>query len=229
MKDYKKTNLLISSIIKKQLLNNELKLINKLNTPLKIKKFIDSLNYNENSWITIKEVLKKRKAACLEAAILASILLNYHKYESYLLDLEAIRDEDHVIAIYKQNEKWGAIAKSKFINLKHREPIYNSYRELALSYFEHYFNYYGELSLRRYSKPFSIIKIIKKHDLNSLKLIENTAQSLVDIKHFLIFKDKKIKLSKVSPEKFWSEIQILPANSKVGKKYMLFKQKINKQ
>lgn len=207
---------------------NQLKIINLLNTPEKIKKFIDNLKYNEDDWITIDKVLKKKKAACLEAAILSILILRHHKYEAYLLDLEAVRDEDHVLVVYKEKGKWGSIAKSKYLNLRHREPIYDSIKELAMSYFEHYFNYYGELSLRRFSKPIPIEPLLKKYDWKSLKFVDQTAQKLVDAKHESIIKNTKKKMPKVSPEKFWSEIQVLPKNTKIGKQYEKTKPKKNR-
>ena len=45
----------------------------------------------------------------------------------------------------------GAVAKANFSGLRFREPVYRTPRELALSYFEDYFNDAGEKTLRAWS------------------------------------------------------------------------------
>ena len=73
-----------------------------------------------------------------------------------LVDLEAVRDDDHVLAVFRQRGHWGALAKSNYAGLRFREPVYRTLRELAMSYFEHYFNLNGEKTLRRYSRPVNL-------------------------------------------------------------------------
>ncbi|PYR83213.1 MAG: hypothetical protein DMG19_19690, partial [Acidobacteria bacterium] len=72
-----------------------------------------------------------------------------------ILDLAAVRDVDHVIAVYRTNGCWGAIGKSNYAGLRFRSPIYRTLRELVISYFEHYYNLDGEKTLRAYSRPVS--------------------------------------------------------------------------
>jgi hypothetical protein len=57
-----------------------------------------------------------------------------------LMDLEAVRDDDHVVALYRERGLWGGIAKSNYAGLRFRAPVYRTLRELALSYVEHYYN-----------------------------------------------------------------------------------------
>src|SRR5262249_60769856 len=70
-----------------------------------------------------------------------------------LLDLEAVQDTDHVLAVYRERGHWGAIGKSNFSRLRFRAPVYRTLRELALSYFEDYVNLRGERTLRADSQP----------------------------------------------------------------------------
>jgi len=55
-----------------------------------------------------------------------------------IFDLASVRDDDHVIALYRADGCWDAIAKSNYAGLRFRSPMYRSLREIALSYFEHY-------------------------------------------------------------------------------------------
>jgi hypothetical protein len=92
----------------------------------------------------------------MEGALFGAATLRVQGFPPLLLDLEAVRDDDHVLAIFRQHGHWGAIAKSNYSGLRFREPVYRTLRELVLSYFEHYFNSAGEKTLRTYSRPVSL-------------------------------------------------------------------------
>ncbi len=103
-------------------------------------------------------VLRERVAHCMEGALLAAMALRNLGYPPLLVDLEAVRDSDHVLAVYRVNGHWGALAKSDYAGLRSREPVYATIRELALSYFEHYYNPAGEKTLRAYSRPVNLVR-----------------------------------------------------------------------
>jgi hypothetical protein len=103
-------------------------------------------------------VLRDRIAHCMEGALIGAAALRVNGYPPLLLDLEAVRDVDHVLAIFQQRGRWGAIAKSNYAGLRFREPVYRGLRELVMSYFEHYYNPEGEKTLRRYSRPVNLAR-----------------------------------------------------------------------
>jgi hypothetical protein len=103
-------------------------------------------------------VLRDRVAHCLEGALLAAAALRVQGFPPLLMDLEAVRDDDHVLAVFRQHGHWGAIAKSNYAGLRFREPVYRTLRELAMSYFEHYFNLEQEKTLRGYAPPVSLAR-----------------------------------------------------------------------
>ncbi len=134
-----------------------------LRTPEKIQRFLDEdIRYNKEArGPTCKSprmVLRDRMAHCMEGALFGAAALRAHGHPPLLLDLEAVRDDDHVLAIFKRGGCWGAIAKSNFSGLRFREPVYRSLRELAMSYFEHYFNLDSEKTLRTYSRPVNLVR-----------------------------------------------------------------------
>jgi len=88
----------------------------------------------------------------------AAAALRMLGYPPLILDLEAVRDTDHVVAIYRARGLWGAIAKSNYSGLRSREPVYRTLRELAMSYFEHYFNPAREKTLRAFSRPVNLAR-----------------------------------------------------------------------
>lgn len=132
-----------------------------LSTPEKIQRFLDcEVGYNkEEEGATCRSprrVLRDRIAHCLEGALLAAAALRVQGFPPLLLDLEAVRDDDHVLALFRQRGFWGAIAKSNYAGLRFREPVYRNLRELVMSYFEHYYNPSGEKTLRTYSRPVNL-------------------------------------------------------------------------
>src|SRR5258708_6749527 len=92
----------------------------------------------------------------MEGALFAAAALRVLGYPPLLVDLEAVRDTDHVLAVYRSAGHWGAVAKSDYSGLRSREPVYRTLRELAISYFEHFFNPAGEKTLRTYSRTVNL-------------------------------------------------------------------------
>ncbi|HVN02855.1 MAG TPA: hypothetical protein VMT86_00480 [Bryobacteraceae bacterium] len=140
---------------------DELAILRRLKTPEKIQSFLDSeIGYNKEprgpTCRSPRRVLRDHVAHCMEGALFAAAALRVQGFPPLLLDLEAVRDDDHVLAIFQQNGHWGAIAKSNYSGLRFREPVYRTLRELAISYFEHYYNLAGEKTLRNYSRPVNL-------------------------------------------------------------------------
>lgn len=138
----------------------------KLKTPHAIQRYLDeSIGYNlETRGATCyspRLVLQHGVAHCMEGALFAAAALRMLGYPPLIVDLEAVRDSDHVLAVYQRNGCWGAVAKSNFAGLRGREPVYRSIRELAMSYFEHYFNEAGEKTLRTHSRPVNLARFDK--------------------------------------------------------------------
>jgi len=169
-----------------------LKLLRKLSTPEKIQKFLDDLPYNkEKDGETCRSprlVIENNTAHCFEAALFAAAALRANGRPPFILDLASVRDDDHVIAVYRANDCWGAIAKSNYAGLQFRSPVYRTLRELALSYFEHYYNLKGEKTLRAYSsRPVSLARFDSIHWMTTDEPLWAIAEYLCEIKHTPIF------------------------------------------
>jgi hypothetical protein len=145
----------------------ERKLIRRLTTPAKIQDFLDrEIGYNlephGDTCYSPRTVLEKRVAHCMEGALFGAMALRYLGHPPLLVDLEAVRDTDHVLAVYRVDGCWGAVAKSDYSGLRSREPVYRTIRELVMSYFEHYFNPAGEKTLRAYSRPVNLARFDRR-------------------------------------------------------------------
>jgi hypothetical protein len=123
-------------------------------------------------------------------------------YPPLLLDLEADRDTDHVIAIYRTDGCGGAVAKSNYNGCRWREPVYRSLRELALSYF----NMRGERTLRRFSRPDNLRRFDRQQWMTTDKLVWFIVYHLFDIKHYSLFTPAQEKrLHRVDERLFQAE------------------------
>jgi hypothetical protein len=139
----------------------EISILKRLSNPEKIQCFLEyEINYNKEkdgeTCRSPRRVLRDRLAHCAEGAFWAAAALRVHGHEPLIVDLEAVRDDDHLLAVFKKHGHWGAIAKSNYAGLRYREPVYRTIRELVMSYFEHYYNPQGEKTLRTFSKPVSL-------------------------------------------------------------------------
>jgi hypothetical protein len=143
----------------------------RLGTPARIQRFLDDMPYNTESdgetFQSPRRVLRDRTANCIEGAVLAAAALRVQGQPPLVMDLTAVHDEDHVIAVFKRRGLWGAIATSKFTGLRYREPVYRTLRELAMSYFEDYFNLRGERTLRGYGRPVNLARFDRLHWMTS--------------------------------------------------------------
>jgi hypothetical protein len=135
----------------------ELRVLGRLRSPGRIQDFVDGLAYrSENDPGSPRRVLAERRANCYDGALLAAAALRRLGHRPLLVDLQAVRDDDHVLAVFRERGHWGAVAKSNFAGLRFREPVFRTVRELALSYLEDYFNLRGEKTLRNHSLPFDL-------------------------------------------------------------------------
>ena len=166
----------------------DLRTLRALKTPARIQRSIDAVPYQyANTAWSPQRVLRERKGHCLEGALLAAAALRVNGYPPLAMDLEAVHDDDHVVAPYRERGLWGSIAKSNFAGLRFRAPIYRTLRELALSYFEHYYNLRGERTLRSYSRPVNLARLDGRHWMTAEEDVWFVADELIAARHYPLF------------------------------------------
>ena len=176
----------------------EFSYIKKLSTPSKIQDAIDALpqNFEEDgdSCMSVRGVMNKKKAHCIEAALLAALALWVHGERPLLLDLSASNeDDDHVVTLFKRDGHWGAISKSNHTVLGYRDPIYRTLRELAQSYVHEYFNAKGNKTLRSYSRAYPLDRLDPRMWVTGADAWA-IAENLCDITHFPLLSRKQASL-----------------------------------
>jgi hypothetical protein len=176
----------------------EINFLKTLDEPDKIQGFLDIIDYNPNyECRSPRWVITKRSAHCFEGALFAAAVLNFNGYKPLLVDMRSYNDDDHVIAVFKEDSHWGAVAKSNFTTLRYREPVYRSLRELVMSYFDFYFNTNGDKSLRSYSRPLDLSIYDYRKWVTTDEDLEYIGDKLNQMHHFDIVTNKMI--SKLKP------------------------------
>jgi hypothetical protein len=186
----------------------ELRTLRALKTPTGVQRFLDDLPYNLNyDARSPRKVLHDRTASCLEGGIFAAAALRVLGFPPLIFDLEADCDTDHVVAIFKVRGHWGAVAKSNFTGCRYREPVYRTLRELAMSYFNVYFNLRWERTLRRYSRPVNLKRFDRRNWMTTDKPIWFIAEHLLEIPHVsLLTPAMEKRLTRVDPRTIKGEM-----------------------
>ncbi|HEX8560580.1 MAG TPA: hypothetical protein VF668_20965 [Pyrinomonadaceae bacterium] len=111
-------------------------------TPARVQRLLSALAYNRErggpSLRGFREVLRRGEAHCLEAALTAAVILEQHGRPPLLLSLASQDKLDHVVFVFREGGRWGAVARSRDVGLHGRRPVFRSVRHLAYSYFDPY-------------------------------------------------------------------------------------------
>jgi hypothetical protein len=172
----------------------EKKLFRSLSSIHKIQDHIDALKYNPtNHASSPRWVMITNEGHCLEGALLAAAILEYHGHKPLLVDLMAHNDDHHVLAVYRSKSGWGSISKSNTTMLGGRAPVFMSIRELVMSYFEFYFNVKGERSLYAYSPPINLNRFNSWNWRTTDDDLDEMGQSFCDLAHQQILSIPQLK------------------------------------
>jgi hypothetical protein len=168
------------SFIDTLLTSSERSPLDGLDSPIGIQSFLDSLPYSTDEFYRCPlRVLRDRKAHCFDGALFAAMALRRLGLPPLILELiPNAHDDDHILAVYKRTNHWGAIAKSNFTGLRFREPVYRSIRELVMSYFEVFFNAAGEKTMLGYRGPIDLKSFDRIDWMSSDEGLETLAEGM---------------------------------------------------
>ena len=168
----------------------ELLILKKLRTPAAIQDFLNTLPFNfEKNGETYRSpvmAIRAKSAHCMEGALIAAATLWLHGRPPVIMDLKTTkRDTDHVIALFKEGNRWGAISKTNHGVLRYRDAVYRDPRELAMSYFNEYFLDDGVKTMISYSEPFDFSRYGDEW-LTTSKKLDDVALALDESPHVSI-------------------------------------------
>ena len=152
----------------------------------RIQRFLDQTRYDlaGEGCRSPRRVLRERRAQCMDGALFAAAALRLQGHPPLLVDLEGVWDTDHVLAVFRSDGGWGAVARSNFSGLRFREPIHRTIRDLVASYFESYFNLRRQKTLRRYSRPVSLRRFDARRWMTAEEDLWDIPEYLVGIRHY---------------------------------------------
>jgi hypothetical protein len=159
---------------------NERRIFGRLTTPARLQSFLDDLPYrSENTYRSPLSVLRARRGHCFDGAVLAAAALWRMGHPPRILELlPNRRDDDHIVAVYRRDGCWGAVAHSNFAGLRYREPVYRTLRELVMSYFEGFYNLRREKTLRGYTAPVGLSRFDSHRWMTRDETMEEIAKRL---------------------------------------------------
>jgi hypothetical protein len=163
---------------------SERQLVKSLNSPARIQAYLDETPYSaEERYRCPLSVLRDRQAHCFDGAVFAAAMLRRLGHPPLIVDLlPNARDDDHLLALFKVDGHWGALARSNFSGLRYREPIFRSLREMVLSYFEDYFNAAGEKTLRAYTVSLNLARFDRQGWLVRDETMDTIANALATLR-----------------------------------------------
>jgi hypothetical protein len=189
---------------------SELRIIRRLTTPREIQAYLDELPYSADPFYRCPlRVLRERTAHCFDGALFAAAALRRLGHPPLILDIVPNnRDDDHLLALFKRNGHWGAVAKSNFVGLRFREPVYRTLRELVMSYFEQYHNVAGEKTMRGYTVPLNLKTFDKLDWMTRDEPLEGVAQRLDEVRQVKVVTEAMIaELSQVDERSLKAGLQ----------------------
>lgn len=167
---------------------DERAIVSRLTGPAAIQAFLDSIPYSTDEFYRCPlRVLRDRTAHCFDGAMFAAAALRRIGYPPLILDiLSNGRDDEHLLALFKVDGCWGAVAKSNFVGLRFREPVYRTLRELVMSYFEQYYNLEREKTLRGYTGPLNLKRFDRLNWMAADETMELVAQRTEEIRRVML-------------------------------------------
>jgi hypothetical protein len=194
---------------------------NQLDTPFAIQNYLDSMPYKgEERDRSPLNVMLDGQCHCLDGGFLAALCLWRIGFKPLLIDIapDPGMDDDHILALYQIEGRWGAVAKSNYVNLGFREPVYKSLRELVITYFEHFVSIHQTKTLTSYTRPLDASRYIH---LNWAW--DEAGANILYHKHFygrktipLITESMKKRLSPVTDRAYKAETLYTDLNESFG-------------
>src|SRR5947207_4532319 len=177
----------------------EFAILGRLDAPERIQLFLNAIPANHEiggeTILSVREVLRQRRAHCIEAAFVAACALWIHGAPPLLMFMDCdTSDHPHVLALFRRGRHWGAISKHNGAQLRYRDPVYRSLRELAMSYFHEYFDRRGRKTLRSYSAAFDMRRIDPTLWVTSEKACQEVNDRLTRLRRYSLVSSNQKRL-----------------------------------
>src|SRR5437016_12835843 len=104
----------------------EFAVLERMSTPQKMQAFLNAIPMNHErggeTMLSVREVLRQRRAHCIEGAFVAACALWVHGELPLVLHLDCDpSDYPHVVALFRRRGCWGAMSKTNGAVLRYRD------------------------------------------------------------------------------------------------------------
>ncbi len=103
--------------------------IEQLKSPYDVQEFLQNMAYKaEVRNRSPLNVMLDKQCHCLDGGFLGALLLWKLGFKPLVIDIvpDPGMDDDHVLALYQIDGRWGAVAKTNYINLGFREAVHKT-------------------------------------------------------------------------------------------------------
>jgi hypothetical protein len=179
-----------------QLTPAELDVFNGMDSPIAIQRFLNTVAYSTDHFYRCPlRVMQERLGHCFDGALFAATALRRIGYPPLILEIiPNAHDDDHLLAVFKYRGHWGAVAQSNFANLRYRDPVYRSLRELVMSYFSYYFNATGEMTMLGYRAPINFSVYDKLNWMTSDANLDFISDDMGRYKTYRVITDEMLSI-----------------------------------
>src|SRR5438128_10681487 len=181
------------------LARDEFAILERMSTPQKTQAFLNAIPMNHElggeTILSVRQVLRQRRAHCIEGAFVAACALWIHGKPPVVMFMDCdASDFPHVLALFRRGRHWGAISKHNGAQLRYRDPVYRSLRELAMSYFHEYFDKRGRKTLRSYSGAFDLRRIDPTLWITSETACTQAHDRLARLRHYAVISKRQERM-----------------------------------
>jgi hypothetical protein len=166
----------------KQFTAKEWRIIQSCRTPLQVQRYLKAIPYNREavgtSCFSFRRVIRDNRAHCLEGALVAATILEQHGYPPLLVSMESQDYLDHVIFLFQQHGKYGAVARSRDIGLHGRKPIFRTVRDLVMSYYDPYIDGSGRITGYAVANLYELGNYDWRFSTHNIKKVERHLQEI---------------------------------------------------
>lgn len=151
-------------------------------TPLQVQRYLMSIPYNREpegaTCLSFRRVVCENRAHCLEGALVAATILEQHGYPPMLVSIESQDHLDHVLFLFRQDGKYGAVARSRDTGLHGRKPVFRTVRDLVMSYYDPYIDGSGRITGYGVADLYDLADYDWRFSLRNVKKVERHLQEI---------------------------------------------------
>jgi len=167
---------------RRQFTAGEWRIIQSCRTPLQVQRHLMTIPYNREpqgpTCYSFRRALRENRAHCLEGALVAAAILEQHGYPPLLVSIESQDQLDHVLFLFRERGRYGAVARSRDVALHGRKPVFRTVRDLVMSYYDAYIDGSSRITGYAATSLYELGRYDWRFSLRHVKKVERYLQEI---------------------------------------------------